>query len=70
MARLVRVGLIQTKANDTKQENIDKAVYFIEKAASQSVQVVCLQELFFSPYFMCLSSINWLKERISPNSII
>ena len=61
MASVVKAGLIQTKTSYNKQENIDKAISFIEKGAAQGVQVFALQELFFSPYFAAEQEIKWFE---------
>lgn len=61
MTKIVRAGLIQTKAENTKQENIDKAVSFIEKAVDSGVQVISLQELFYSPYFAAEQNPEWFS---------
>ncbi len=55
----VKSGLIQTKACSSKQENIDKAVSFIEKGVSAGVQVFAMQEVFFSPYFPAEQDNKW-----------
>lgn len=57
--KLVKAGLIQTDSYSTKQENIDKAISFIEKGISSGVQVFCMQELFFSPYFANEQDNKW-----------
>lgn len=59
MAKIVRAGLIQTKASENKQENIDKTVSFMEKAVSDGVQVISLQELFYAPYFAAEQNPKW-----------
>jgi len=46
-----RVGLVQIALSANKKENIKKAVAWIEKAAKQGAQVICLPELFNSQYF-------------------
>lgn len=61
MTSLVKAGLIQTRTSCNKQENIDKAVSFIEKGANQGVQVFALQELFFSPYFAAEQDNKWFE---------
>jgi N-carbamoylputrescine amidase len=61
MASVVKAGLIQTKASYNKQENIDKAISFIEKGVQQDVQVFGLQELFFSPYFAAEQDNKWFE---------
>jgi len=45
------VGLVQMKASADADENLDRAVSFVEQAAAMSAQVVCLPELFRSQYF-------------------
>lgn len=49
-AKNVRIGLIQTVGSVVKQENIDKAIAYVEKAAADGAQIVCLQELFNTLY--------------------
>lgn len=61
MASIVKAGLIQTKTGNNKQENIDKAISFIEKGAAQGVQVFAMQELFFSPYFAAEQDNKWFE---------
>jgi len=48
---LVRAALIQQRWTGDKESMIAAAVDAIGKAASQGAQVVCLQELFYGPYF-------------------
>jgi N-carbamoylputrescine amidase len=45
------VGLIQMRCEADPGANLDKAVMRIREAAAQGAQVICLQELFRSPYF-------------------
>lgn len=47
----VKVGLVQNTCVADKQENLEKAISGIKKAAGQGAQIVCLQELFTSLYF-------------------
>lgn len=74
MSRIVKCGLIQT-CNETpiteklaaiKQALIDKHVAMIEQCAKQNVQIVCLQELFYGPYFPAEQDTRWysLTEKI------
>ena len=51
MAEIVRAGLIQQRWTGDKESMIAAAVEDIRAAASAGVQVVCLQELFYGPYF-------------------
>ena len=74
MPRIVRAGLIQAKnvlgpdhsMAEVKKAMVDKHLKLIEKAAKQKVQVLCLQELFYGPYFCAEQQEKWygLTERI------
>lgn len=50
-ARTVVIGLVQTSTSPNKAANVDKALQGIAEAASRGAELVCLQELFASPYF-------------------
>jgi len=74
MARTVRAGLIQatlcepttSSPGRIKQAMIDKHVSLIADAADQGARVVCLQELFYGPYFCAEQDAKWYEmvERI------
>lgn len=74
MARIVRGGLIQAVLSEPatspiekiKKSMIDKHVAMIEQAAGKGVQVLCLQELFYGPYFCAEQDAKWysLTEKI------
>jgi N-carbamoylputrescine amidase len=76
MPRTVRGGLIQVKCDvsldgttsDVKQRMIEKTMPLVEEAGKQGVQVLCLQELFYGPYFCAEQTTKWyeLTEEI-PN---
>ena len=59
MPRVVRGGLIQatlcepatSPVEKIKRAMIEKHVALIEQAAEKGAEVVCLQELFYGPYF-------------------
>ena len=67
MPRIIRGGLIQatvthegTAPIDTiKQAMIEKHLRLIEEAARKGCQVVCLQELFYGPYFCAEQKAHW-----------
>lgn len=67
MAKVVKCGLIQaTHACSTsepletiKQANIEKHIPLIEKAASEGVQIICMQEIFTGPYFCAEQTTRW-----------
>jgi hypothetical protein len=74
MARIVKCGLIQaTNAGaldapmeDIKRANLDKHLDLIEEAANQGVQILCMQEVFTTPYFCAEQQTRWYEavERI------
>lgn len=74
MARIVRGGLIQASLaapadsplDKIKSTMLDKHVALIEQAASKGVQVLCLQEIFYGPYFCAEEQVKWYNtaERI------
>jgi beta-ureidopropionase len=74
MSRVVRGGLIQATLCEpstspvaaVKKAMIDKHVALIADAAKRGAQVVCLQELFYGPYFCAEQQARWyeLTERV------
>src|SRR5262249_25636456 len=48
---VVKIGLVQMSTAADKAENVAKAVERITDAASRGASIVCLPELFASPYF-------------------
>jgi N-carbamoylputrescine amidase len=48
---IVNLGLIQTHATDDKADNLRRTIALVRTAAKQGAQIVCLQELFLTPYF-------------------
>lgn len=67
MSRIVRCGLIQCQLAASselplakiKKAMIDRNVAFIEQAAQKGVQILCMQELFYGPYFCAEQNIKW-----------
>ena len=76
MARTLRGGLIQASIpqdedmkgpiEPIKQAMIEKHLKLIEQAAADGVNVLCLQELFYGPYFCAEQDKKWyaLTERV------
>ncbi len=74
MPRVVRCGLIQAsnpKGPEAglpaiKKAMLDKHLKLIEQAARQKVKILCLQELFYGPYFCAEQETRWyeLTERV------
>lgn len=69
MARIVRAGLIQASLplaaeaplDRLKKAMIDKHVALIAQAAGKGVQVLCLQEIFYGPYFCAEEQTRWYQ---------
>ncbi len=67
MSKVVKCGLIQathacktSESLDTIREaNIAKHVPIIEQAASEGVQIICMQEIFTGPYFCAEQTTRW-----------
>jgi beta-ureidopropionase len=74
MARMVRGALIQATLSEPgtaapakiKKSMVDKHVAMIAAAADKGAQVLCMQELFYGPYFCAEQQTKWydLVERI------
>ena len=68
MARIVKSGLIQISIPksegdgtiaEIKEAIIQKHIPFIEDAGKQGVQILCLQEIFNTPYFCPSQDAKW-----------
>lgn len=67
MSRTVRCSLIQAtnaaapgaSLDVTKKLMVDKHVALIEQAASAGAEIVCLQEIFYGPYFCAEQTTRW-----------
>jgi N-carbamoylputrescine amidase len=74
MPRNVRCGLIQASCplsgahslSKIKKAMLEKHLKLIEQAARKKVQILCLQELFYGPYFCAEQNAKWyeLTERV------
>jgi N-carbamoylputrescine amidase len=74
MPRIVRGGLIQATLCEPstspvakiRRAMIDKHITLIAEAADKGAQVVCLQELFYGPYFCAEQQARWyeMTERV------
>jgi beta-ureidopropionase len=69
MPRTVKCGLIQAKnaaptdlpIEEIKRINVEKHLGFIERAAGQGVQMLCMQEIFTTPYFCAEQQTRWYE---------
>jgi len=67
MPRIVKGGLIQShsvadptmSADQIKKTNIEHQMKYVEQAAKAGVQVLCLQEVFNTPYFCAEQQTKW-----------
>src|SRR4029434_1682667 len=74
MPRTVKCALIQCSnaastdlpIEEIKRLNIEKHLKFIQDAAKQGVQIICMQEIFTTPYFCAEQQTRWYEavERI------
>ncbi|HYG09365.1 MAG TPA: nitrilase-related carbon-nitrogen hydrolase [Pyrinomonadaceae bacterium] len=74
MPRTVKCGLIQASnaaptdapIEEIKRANIEKHMALIEDAARQGVQILCMQEVFTTPYFCAEQQTRWYEavERV------
>jgi N-carbamoylputrescine amidase len=70
MPRVVKSGLIQAihacktdESLDTIREaNLARHIPLIEKAASEGVQILCMQEIFTGPYFCAEQTTRWYES--------
>ena len=66
MARTVKGGLIQVASTQSegdiqkiKRSMLERTLQFVDKAGKAGVQVLCLQEVFDTPYFCPAQTPNW-----------
>src|SRR5208283_2895648 len=67
MSRIVRCSLIQatnvagvdSSLDAIKQAMIEKHVAMIRQASADGAQIVCLQEIFYGPYFCAEQATRW-----------
>src|SRR6202171_2108909 len=69
MSRIVRCGLVQARnvlgpdhsLSEIREAMVRKHVELIEQVARQQVQILCLQELFYGPYFCAEQDARWYE---------
>ncbi|MCP4181659.1 MAG: acyltransferase [bacterium] len=66
MNRIVKCALIQASnplskgsINEIKNAMVNKHLKLIDEAGKKGVQILCLQEVFFTPYFCCEQEEKW-----------
>jgi N-carbamoylputrescine amidase len=80
MSRIVRGGLFQSKLGMSgnepiqkiRQTMIEKHLGIIQEAAQKGVHILCLQELFYGPYFPAEQKPKWysMVERVPDGEIV
>lgn len=69
MDRVLKCGLIQAKTaspadaaiEDIKRINIERTLSLIELASREGAKIVCLQEIFTTPYFCAEQQTRWYE---------
>jgi len=69
MSVIVKCGLIQAKnaapieapIEEIKRINVEKHLKLIEEAAKQGVKILCMQEVFTTPYFCAEQQTRWYE---------
>jgi beta-ureidopropionase len=69
MSRIIKCGLIQSKnaaptgapIDEIKRINVEKHLKLIEEAAEQGVKILCMQEVFTTPYFCAEQQARWYE---------
>lgn len=49
--KIIKIGLIQSKVTNNLKLNLEKTLKMVEKAAQKGAEIICLQELYKTPYF-------------------
>jgi len=49
--KIIKIGLIQSKATKDLKFNLEKTLKMVEDAAKKGAEIICLQELYKTPYF-------------------
>jgi N-carbamoylputrescine amidase len=69
MPRVIKCGLIQARnaapadapIDEIKRINVEKHLKLIEEAAKQGVKILCMQEVFTTPYFCAEQQTRWYE---------
>jgi N-carbamoylputrescine amidase len=70
MPSKVKIGLIQAKhdvhgdepVHVHKEKAIEKHIRLVHEAAEKGAQIICLQEIFYGPYFCAEQSTKWYES--------
>ena len=47
----IKIGLVQSRGYPDKEKSLARHLALIQDAAARGGQIICLQELFLTPYF-------------------
>jgi len=69
MARIVKCGLIQTRCELSGNESVEKLkehmleknMKLVDDAGKKGVKILCLQEIFYGPYFPAEQEAKWYE---------
>jgi len=70
MPRMVKIGLTQVACEMSGEEPVDKLKKYmidkhmplIDQAGQEGVNVLCLQEIFYGPYFCAEQNVKWYES--------
>jgi len=49
--KIIKIGLVQSKVSTDLESNLKKTLKMVENAAVKGAEIICLQELYKTPYF-------------------
>lgn len=56
--RLVKIGLVQSSVSNDLVSNLKNTLKMVENAAKRGAEIICLQELYKTPYFPNKKGVN------------
>jgi agmatine deiminase len=56
--KLIKIGLVQSKVSNDLEANLKKTLKMVEGLAKKGAEIICLQELYKTPYFPRERDIN------------
>jgi agmatine deiminase len=56
--KIIKIGLIQSRVTNNLKLNLEKTLKMVEKAAQKGAEIICLQELYKTPYFPNKRGVN------------
>lgn len=56
--KIVKVGLVQSKVSNNLKLNLEKTLLMVESLARKGAEIICLQELYKTPYFPNKKSVD------------